>query len=190
MLLGKLQDAEQRLKSIEESRQELTSSTPTEEETVDGYRLDYPMDALGTLPFPKFLPLVPLTHLSGRWILGEEGPMGITYDNPLPWIVHRNTMMTDDHWLNRCFEGQRCPRSRRPDIAIPNQSHVTTAYAASMYNLECGWPLEAKEHDEEGGKGLKEPEDQANDTLKPSACFPNVDILKFPPRPRKKPEPI
>jgi hypothetical protein len=99
-------------------------------------------------------------------------------------------MMTDDHWLNRCFEGQRCSRSRRPEIAMSSESHVTAVYVKSEYNTEDSQPLEAEERDEEEGKELNEPEDQVNSTLKPSARLPNVDNSKFPPRPGRKLEPI
>jgi hypothetical protein len=190
VLFDRLQDAEQMLKSIEESRQERTSSTTTEAETEDDYMLDHPLDALDTLPFPTFLPPLQLTHLSGRWISGEERPLWVTYKASLPWVVPRNTLMTDDHWLNRCFKGQQCSRSRLPDFATPSESHVTEVYVKSRYNNEGSQPLEAGEHHKGIEKEPNRPEGQADSTLKPSVQFPNVDVSKFPPRAVGKPGPI
>jgi hypothetical protein len=62
--------------------------------------LDYPIDALNTLPFPTFIPPSSRTHLSGRWIMGEAGMIWTTYDDPLSWVVPWNTPMTDAHWYN------------------------------------------------------------------------------------------
>ena len=182
VLQDRLQETEQRLRSIEESQQE-RSPTTADTETEDDYMLDHPLDALDTLPFPTFLPPLQETHLSGRWISGEEGPLWVTYKAPLPWVVPQNTLMTDDHWLNRCFRGQRCSRSRLLDFTMLSESHVTDVYIKSQYNNEGSQHLEAEEHDKGVAKEANEPEDQANSTLKPSARFPNVDISKFPPRP-------
>ena len=152
VLQDRLQETEQRLRSIEESRQERTSSTTTEAETEDDYMLDYPLDALDTLPFPTFLPPLQLTHLSGRWISGEEGLLWVTYQESLPWVVPRNTTMTDDHWLNRIFKGERCSRTRLPDLAMPSKSHVTRVYVKSRYNDGSSQPLEAEGQHEGTGR--------------------------------------
>jgi hypothetical protein len=144
VLLGKLQDAEQRLRSMEEANQPpvITSSTRTVEP------LDYPIDALDTLPFSTFIPPSSRTHLSGRWIMGETGMIWITYNHPLPWVVPRNTLMMEAHWYDQYFQEHGFTLGQHPDTAESSESCVTTAYIEPECNPEGICPLEAEDDDD------------------------------------------
>jgi hypothetical protein len=176
VLLSKLQDAEWKLKLIEETSQPpaITSSARTTEVLA--------------LPFPAFIPPSSQTHLSGRWIMGEDGMLWITYNNPLPWVVPWNTPMTGAHWYIRYFLEHRFTQGKQPSTAKTNESYVTTAYIDSKYNPEgiCSLEVDDDEEDEEVDKLGGQPADQP----KPFMRFPTVDVTKFPPRPSGRPEPV